>query len=467
MPVKHALVVDDSRLARHTLGKMLANYKLAVDTAESAEVALEYLSNNKPPHVIFMDHMMPGMDGLQAVQAIKKNPQTAMIPVVMYTSKEGELYMGRARALGAVGVLPKPIRSVELEKIIHILNLDPASSDQTRPEAPAKPNVVAMPLKTTPPPRPSFMEIVRNPAVTMEQDAALLFRRLLEEHRGKLKQDLVASSQDIAERIDAILNRQSPASSGWNALVARYGKAALAAGVALLAGLAVWYAQVENRTGAETAGKAPLRLAASPAGMGKGNTRLMETPRTHLKTGEQNAKSAETIDNLKTQMGNQRRQWLAAIEWAVNFDNNHDFDQIALGDERLPLFSELMSRLAAVDFKGTVRIGVHVGEFCLLRNETGEYRLPPDDAPMENCQTTGLSQEQSAAMGARQSLGFARFLANAPYGNGRINVEVASYGKEKPLHKYPAPYSVRTAGEWNRIARLNNRIEVTITPSTP
>ena len=62
------------------------------------------------PDVIFMDHMMPGMDGFQAVQAIKNNPRTATIPIMMYTSQEGELYVGQARALGAVGVLPKQVK---------------------------------------------------------------------------------------------------------------------------------------------------------------------------------------------------------------------------------------------------------------------------------------------------------------------------------------------------------------------
>ena len=41
-----------------------------------------------------MDHLMPGMDGFQAVQAIKNNPRTATIPIMMYTSQEGELYLG-------------------------------------------------------------------------------------------------------------------------------------------------------------------------------------------------------------------------------------------------------------------------------------------------------------------------------------------------------------------------------------
>ena len=72
---------------------MLEAHELDVDTAESAESALEYLNGHRPD-VIFMDHLMPGMDGFEAVTAIKNNPDTATIPIMMYTSQQGELYVG-------------------------------------------------------------------------------------------------------------------------------------------------------------------------------------------------------------------------------------------------------------------------------------------------------------------------------------------------------------------------------------
>jgi CheY-like chemotaxis protein len=78
-----------------------------------------------------MDHMMPGMDGFQAVQAIKNNPRTATIPIMMYTSQEGELYLGQARALGAVGVLPKQIKQADVSKVLYQLHL---VADRRRPE---------------------------------------------------------------------------------------------------------------------------------------------------------------------------------------------------------------------------------------------------------------------------------------------------------------------------------------------
>src|SRR5512145_791551 len=121
---KRALIVDDSRSARVILSRMLEQHGLAVDTAESAEQALEFLGQNRPD-VIFMDHLMPGMDGFQAVQVIKGDPQTATIPLMMYTSQEGELYVSQARALGAVGVLPKTVRPVDVSRILYQLHLLP------------------------------------------------------------------------------------------------------------------------------------------------------------------------------------------------------------------------------------------------------------------------------------------------------------------------------------------------------
>src|SRR5262249_33763125 len=98
----------------------------------NAQAAIEYLAGHRPD-VIFMDHLMPGMDGFQAVQAIKNNPLTATIPIMMYTSQEGELYLGQARALGAVGVLPKQIKPTDVSKVLYQLHLlaDRRSAHQT------------------------------------------------------------------------------------------------------------------------------------------------------------------------------------------------------------------------------------------------------------------------------------------------------------------------------------------------
>src|SRR5260370_24407958 len=122
MGAKRALIVDDSKSARLFLARILEKYEIDVDNAENAEAAIEYLTSHRPD-VIFMDHVMPGMDGFQAVQAIKNNPLAATIPIMMYTSQEGELYLGQARALGAVGVLPKQIKPTDVSKVLYQLHL--------------------------------------------------------------------------------------------------------------------------------------------------------------------------------------------------------------------------------------------------------------------------------------------------------------------------------------------------------
>jgi CheY-like chemotaxis protein len=122
MSTKRALVVDDSKSARAFLSRILERHEIAVDAAESAEAAIDYLTRHKPD-VIFMDHMMPGMDGFQAVQFIKNDPRTSKIPILMYTSQEGDLYLGQARALGAEGVLPKQIRQADVTKLLFQLRL--------------------------------------------------------------------------------------------------------------------------------------------------------------------------------------------------------------------------------------------------------------------------------------------------------------------------------------------------------
>jgi CheY-like chemotaxis protein len=99
------------------LRKMLDKLHIPVATVESGEEALEYLQTNHPD-VIFMDHMMPGMDGFAVVKAIKADPLVSSIPIVMHTTKKGDIYVGQARALGAADILSKPASDEELEAVI-------------------------------------------------------------------------------------------------------------------------------------------------------------------------------------------------------------------------------------------------------------------------------------------------------------------------------------------------------------
>jgi len=74
------LSLDDSKSARVILSRMLEKYDIEVDMAESADsIDIEA----RRPMPIFMDHLMPAWTVCRPLQAIKSNPQTAMIPIMM------------------------------------------------------------------------------------------------------------------------------------------------------------------------------------------------------------------------------------------------------------------------------------------------------------------------------------------------------------------------------------------------
>jgi len=124
MTIKSALLVDDSKVARFALSKLLEKISLKVAMVESAEDALDFLKNNDNPDVIFMDHLMPGMNGVEATKHIKTNPETSAIPVIMCTSKKSEDFNDDARTYGIYDVLTKPADPKVVAKIIEQLGHD-------------------------------------------------------------------------------------------------------------------------------------------------------------------------------------------------------------------------------------------------------------------------------------------------------------------------------------------------------
>lgn len=457
---KRALVVDDSQLARVTLRKLLEQRQLDVDTAESAEDALDYLRHNAPPRVIFLDHMMPGMDGFQTITELKKNPDTAAIPVVMYTSREGQAYMGQARALGAVDVLAKPINRAELDRILSQLELGreeipvhglAAVAGMNPPERPATGTAHA----------PEALEVLAQRAATFHADGLnSAMKALLEEHRLGLRQDLLAHSDVLAERIAARL--RDNLDSG-DATAAAPG-ASLRRPMLLLATFAVAIATIALIYGAWT--------ARTPA-----TAQTQEPPTVATVAPPANADEDLAAENerLREQLArrqgdrdkdSERAHIVHTLEWAANLNGQVEYDKPLLGDEQVVLLSEILSRLSAVNFRGTVRLHTHVGEYCTIRTPFGIARLPGDDQPFDSCQIIGMNPEQAVAWGARQSLGFARFLAASPLANNpSVSIELKSHGKDNPLQRYPLPGAAQTAGDWNRIARANNRVEIAIISS--
>jgi CheY-like chemotaxis protein len=132
--IHNALVVDDSRTARFMLGKILQRLGVATATANSAEEALTYLQDHVPD-AIFIDHVMPGIDGLRATRQIKRDPRFADVPIVIFTAKEGDEYIAQARSFGAYSVLTKPPTDEFVRSLLDELALDAAMSGDSGVDA--------------------------------------------------------------------------------------------------------------------------------------------------------------------------------------------------------------------------------------------------------------------------------------------------------------------------------------------
>ena len=107
------LVVDDSATIRRSAETMLANQGYEVITAENGFEALSKITRHRP-NLIFVDIMMPRLDGYQTCAIIKNNAEFRDTPVVMLTSKDGLFDMARGRVVGSDQYLTKPFTREEL-----------------------------------------------------------------------------------------------------------------------------------------------------------------------------------------------------------------------------------------------------------------------------------------------------------------------------------------------------------------
>ncbi len=458
MAAKRALIVDDSRSARVILSRMLETYGLQVDAAETAEQAFEFLTHNRPD-VIFMDHLMPGMDGFQAVQALKANPATSMIPVMMYTSQEGELYVGQARALGAVGVLPKTVKHADVSRVLYQLNLlherrenrsavfesaEQEGAGSSRPQMEVEVDS-ARAESIDPVPQHTDIEAALTP----------LLARAFKEQQIELRRFMLASFETFVRRIGTDIKTASTPQQGVAELDASLSSPETAtssrwpwvmAGIAVVALLptailAAFYVQILDTTRSLT--DANARLAQLVAEQQVQINTLRDAPPNELVPDPTGIASPAAQVEVET-VG---------------------YGETPLSGARVEKLRTLLARLRAESFKGTVRVEAFVGDFCLAGNALEGFSLAADDSPARRCEVTGNPFEDGLNAAQRQSLPFANLAASvAQETQGAIRVQAVSSGR-RPSIPYPAQSDGLTAGEWNRAAARNNRVEFTIEPA--
>jgi CheY-like chemotaxis protein len=414
---KTALVVDDSQVARHVLSKLLVAHGIAAETAASAEAALEFLKHRRPD-VIFMDHMMPGMDGFQALEAIKANPATATIPVMMYTSQEGELYVGQARALGAFGVLPKELKPIEVNRVLKALHLVPGDRAEDR--------------------EPSSASVDRAEG----RRFADLLEELFQQQRSVLREEIregyeraLASTQTQFQPV--VVPQSEPVRRSFR-------PAAIAAVV--LGALAAVFGYLYFST-----------------------TRLLQE--TAQNSSNLIASTAQLTDASAQALGAQARpsadssKLAELLEWALNENPTYGFDEIALSEPRAEKLRRAIDYAAAIGLRGRLSLRVHVGRFCMTYGPNGAAELAPPTARVTECEQLGWLPGEAFALGRRQTLGFASIVSAAQSGTA-IRVETASSSADDPIVPYPAVTESLTAGEWNAVAARNHRIDIRVVPET-
>jgi twitching motility two-component system response regulator PilG len=105
-PIK-VLVIDDSNTIRRSAEMFLRQAGFDVILAEDGFDALAKISDHQPK-VIFVDIMMPRLDGYQTCALIKQNPNLKSTPVIMLSSKDGVFDRARGRLAGSDRYLTKP-----------------------------------------------------------------------------------------------------------------------------------------------------------------------------------------------------------------------------------------------------------------------------------------------------------------------------------------------------------------------
>jgi len=437
MSAKRALVVDDSKSARVVLSRMLEKYGIAVDTADSAESALDYLKRERPD-VVFMDHLMPGMDGLQAVKTIKADPATATIPIMMYTSQEGELYVGQARALGAIGVLPKTVKPIDVTKVLFQLRLLPDRRDDApsslqpvdeRGELTAVSGAAAdQPLDAR---TRSFVE-----AMLKEQSLELrrFFVAALDSHAQRVVAELKHSepepeSEPAPMPVSAPVERTSATPWGWIAALA-----VLFVALAVLAGL--YWQSLDTARQVEAA---RVRLEQESAALRSTLDEVREAGRQSPPPVGQVSGARPRIEVLAVPYG-----------------------EAPLAASRLEAVRALVAGLERGGFQGTVSVGTVPGVFCLAGSAESGFSLAAPDQPAAECDYRGNPYDDSLTGASRQPLGFANLAASVRQRTeGRIELTLTQGSTQQGAAAYP-PLERATAGAWNEVAAANNRVEISV-----
>ncbi len=464
MTNKRALIVDDSTTAQYRLKKMLRPYNLDTDSVDSGEAALRYLATHVPD-VIFMDHLMPGMDGFRALQIIKSHPETAMIPVIMYTSKSGDVYTGQARALGALDVVSKDtITATELSNVMQTIHLYRKDDKKNEPDNVAAPIEIPAPApkaidvgnynaeRRTP--NKASVEQARNLELrlshmehTLEDSSRFITTRVVRELQG-LKKNIKQEFSEMLEHQHAqpeplLATPPEPSDSIWSLLIKILMFAALII-------IAFYLIKVSDglTQGQEQQQKFSEQLAAIA------EQKALVVPALAAASTQQVAELPKHPDGA----------YLSDLAWTFNQTATLPFNQNSIDAKTVIRLYELLNRIITKGFRGSAWINIYVGNFCLIIDNFGQGQLANESQTMGNCITTnemyGLDRVMEQYKHEVESA--LNGLDQKPEKAIRIVINTLS----EP-DNYPERKQSLSAKTWNTVAQGHNRLELRLEPSKP
>jgi twitching motility two-component system response regulator PilG len=121
------LIIDDSNTIRRSAEMFLSQAGYEVILAEDGFDALSKISDHRP-RIIFVDVMMPRLDGYQTCALIKQNPHYRSTPVIMLSSKDGLFDRARGRLAGSDRYLTKPFNKEGLVQTVMDYTRDAVSA---------------------------------------------------------------------------------------------------------------------------------------------------------------------------------------------------------------------------------------------------------------------------------------------------------------------------------------------------
>ena len=111
------LIVDDSRVYRYSLRKLIKDWGHEVVTAKNGEQAIE-VARAEHPEIILMDIVMPGMNGYQAKRMLARDEATSKIPVIFVSTRSEETDRIWGLRQGAAAYVTKPVKPEVLQSAI-------------------------------------------------------------------------------------------------------------------------------------------------------------------------------------------------------------------------------------------------------------------------------------------------------------------------------------------------------------